>query len=115
MKNMPTPHVLTVIAATGLLAFGAALAAPSADAAPRDGSVPPGSSGAAPSAGGSGWSDSPHETVLLPPSGDESGYPFYATCAQVWAEHGGPLYPGQRGYRGQLDTDGNGVACDPPQ
>ncbi|WP_460697560.1 excalibur calcium-binding domain-containing protein [Nocardia thraciensis] len=112
---MPTPHVLTVIAATGLLAFGAALAAPSADAAPRDGSVPPGSSGAAPSAGGSGWSDSPHETVLLPPSGDESGYPFYATCAQVWAEHGGPLYPGQRGYRGQLDTDGNGVACDPPQ
>ncbi|WP_280382055.1 excalibur calcium-binding domain-containing protein [Nocardia wallacei] len=105
-------HLFTIVAATGLLGLCAAPAL----AAPRDGAVPPGSSGAAPSAGGSGWSDSPHETVLLPPSGDaQPGYPFYATCTQVWAEHGGPLYAGQRGYRAGLDTDGNGVACDLPQ
>ncbi|MBB5914144.1 hypothetical protein BJY24_003011 [Nocardia transvalensis] len=112
-RNALLRRVLPAIAAAGVLTFGAA--AP-ALAAPRDGgSPPPGSSGAAPSAGGSGWSDSPNETVLTPPSDEPSGYPFYATCGQVWAEHGGPLYAGQRGYRPQLDSDGNGVACDLPQ
>ncbi|WP_024801752.1 excalibur calcium-binding domain-containing protein [Nocardia sp. BMG51109] len=95
-------------AAVQLLALGAA----SARAAPRDGSAPPPSaSGAAPSAGGSGWSNSPRETVLDPPADELSGYPYYATCGEVWAEHHGPLYRSRPGYRPQLDPDDDGVAC----
>ncbi|WP_228824481.1 excalibur calcium-binding domain-containing protein [Nocardia blacklockiae] len=102
----------TLATAAVLLTLGIA-AAPAAFAAPRDGgALPPGSSGAAPSAGGSGWSNDPRETVLLPPAPEEDGgYPFYVNCAQVRAEHKGPLYAGQPGYRPQLDPDNDGVAC----
>ncbi|PZN92306.1 MAG: hypothetical protein DCF31_16715 [Alphaproteobacteria bacterium] len=41
------------------------------------------------------------------------GSPYYLNCAQVRLFGAAPLYKGQPGYSKRLDTDGNGVACEP--
>ena len=43
-------------------------------------------------------------------SGGGSGY--YKNCAAARAAGAAPLYAGQAGYRGALDRDGDGVACE---
>ena len=41
------------------------------------------------------------------------GSPYYLNCAQARMMGAAPLYRGQPGYSKRLDTDGNGVACEP--
>jgi hypothetical protein len=38
---------------------------------------------------------------------------YYADCAAVEKAGKAPLYPGQPGYRAELDPQGVGVACQP--
>ena len=38
---------------------------------------------------------------------------YYADCAAVENAGKAPLYPGQPGYRAELDPQGVGVACQP--
>jgi hypothetical protein len=38
---------------------------------------------------------------------------YYADCAAVAKAGKAPLYPGQPGYRSELDPQGVGVACQP--
>jgi hypothetical protein len=38
---------------------------------------------------------------------------YYADCAAVEKAGKAPLYPGQPGYRAELDPEGVGVACQP--
>jgi hypothetical protein len=38
---------------------------------------------------------------------------YYADCAAVEKAGRAPLYPGQPGYRAELDRQGVGVACQP--
>lgn len=39
--------------------------------------------------------------------------PMFADCAAVEAAHKAPLFRGQPGYRPELDSDGDGIACEP--
>ncbi len=41
------------------------------------------------------------------------GSPYYLNCAHARLVGAAPLYKGQPGYSKRLDTDGNGVACEP--
>ncbi|HEX5741653.1 MAG TPA: excalibur calcium-binding domain-containing protein, partial [Pilimelia sp.] len=40
---------------------------------------------------------------------------FYSTCAQVRAAGKAPLRPSDPGFRIRLDTDRDGLACEPRQ
>ncbi len=42
-----------------------------------------------------------------------NGEPYYLNCAHVRLVGAAPLLRGQPGYSRRLDTDGNGVACEP--
>ena len=46
-------------------------------------------------------------------SADVEASVYYATCADAVAAGKAPLYPGQPGYREELDPQGVGVACQP--
>ena len=37
----------------------------------------------------------------------------YRNCAAARAAGAAPIYAGQPGYRGSLDRDGDGIACEP--
>jgi hypothetical protein len=38
---------------------------------------------------------------------------FYAGCNDARAQGKAPILAGQPGYRGEMDGDGDGVACEP--
>ena len=38
--------------------------------------------------------------------------PRYADCAAARSAGAAPLHAGEQGYRAQLDTDGDGTACE---
>lgn len=38
---------------------------------------------------------------------------YYSGCNEVRAAGRAPLYSGQPGYRGEMDGDGDGIACEP--
>lgn len=73
-----------------------------------------------------GFSGHIHRTVLRLSEADESRVPpfamtsiftpvrtvFYANCTEVRAAGAAPLRRGQAGYRPDLDSDGDGVACE---
>lgn len=48
------------------------------------------------------------------PAYDASGgsKPYYPNCAAARAAGAAPIYYGEPGYRGRLDRDGDGVACE---
>ena len=39
--------------------------------------------------------------------------PYYSRCADARAAGAAPIYRGEPGYRGPLDADNDGVACEP--
>jgi hypothetical protein len=43
---------------------------------------------------------------------DEPSSAYYKNCAAARADGAAPLYAGDSGYRGALDRDGDGVACE---
>jgi hypothetical protein len=90
--------LLPAIAVAGLLLGGAATA----------------------SAGSGGNSSADGSNLVVGPRGQLEPGPTkssdknkkdYLNCEQVWADGGGPIYPGQPGYSVLLDPKGTGVAC----
>ncbi|MQY31027.1 excalibur calcium-binding domain-containing protein [Nocardia aurantia] len=72
----------------------------------------------APAASGNSGADGSNLVVgprgqLVPGPGKTSDKDkkHYLNCEQVWADGGGPIYPGQPGYSVLLDPQGTGVAC----
>lgn len=37
---------------------------------------------------------------------------YYATCSEARAAGAAPIHRGEPGYRGQLDRDNDGIACE---
>ena len=59
--------------------------------------------------------DDPRSLMALPARAYAvfNGSPYYLNCAQARMFGAAPLYRGQPGYSKRLDTDHNGVACEP--
>lgn len=56
----------------------------------------------------------PSEAILpLGSAQDRSGETYYRNCAAAWAAGVAPITSGDPGYRGELDGDGDGIACEP--
>lgn len=51
------------------------------------------------------------DRVAQPPAQDRTV--AYSGCNEVRAKGRAPLYEGQRGYREDMDGDGDGIACEP--
>ena len=50
--------------------------------------------------------------VAVPPGASATGDGiFYRSCDEVRAAGKAPLYPGQPGFRPELDDNGDGTAC----
>ncbi|MFJ9686994.1 excalibur calcium-binding domain-containing protein [Streptomyces bacillaris] len=47
------------------------------------------------------------------PSSDEPGGVYYENCAEAWAAGAAPMESDEPGYRGGLDRDKDGTACEP--
>lgn len=67
--------------------------------------------------GGYAWSKWPHSSskavdrFAVQQIGKPAPEVYYATCADARAAGAGDLYPGLPGYRAELDSNGDGVAC----
>ncbi|BDT89673.1 excalibur calcium-binding domain-containing protein [Nocardia cyriacigeorgica] len=55
--------------------------------------------------------DEPHQR----PTGSTTpkASPFYLTCGEARRDGAAPILQGQRGYSVRLDSDGDGIACEP--
>jgi hypothetical protein len=51
--------------------------------------------------------------LLSPGKVTASGDAYYANCDAARSAGAAPLHIGAPGYRGELDRDGDGVACEP--
>ncbi|MER7747985.1 excalibur calcium-binding domain-containing protein [Streptomyces bacillaris] len=52
------------------------------------------------------------EDGSIPPS-DAPGGVYYENCAEAWAAGAAPMESDEPGYRGELDRDKDGTACEP--
>ncbi|MFJ9571738.1 excalibur calcium-binding domain-containing protein [Streptomyces bacillaris] len=52
------------------------------------------------------------EDGSIPPS-DAPGGVYYENCAEAWAARAAPMESDEPGYRGELDRDKDGTACEP--
>jgi hypothetical protein len=53
-------------------------------------------------------------TAVLSLAGCNDSGPTYTSCADVSAANAAPIHKGDPGYSGDLDRDGDGVACEKP-